>query len=133
MNCDLEIQIQNYLDEINQHLPKEYPDKQRILNMIRNDLIAYLEEHSSAGFKDAEAEFGDVSEMIDSLMKTLPGAAIHTALIKKRQRQKILISLCVLLFIVLCFVGRYLYILDGISAVITDETISVYHTEPNIE
>lgn len=128
MSRDLEMQVQDYLDEIGQQLPKDYPNKQQILHMIKNDLDTYLQEHPDAGFMDAEEEFGNATEMVDSLMKQLPGAAFHAVLRKKRRRQRILTALCVLLLIVLGFMGRQLYRLWGYSGVIIEERISTYDT-----
>lgn len=133
MSRDLKMQVQNYLDEIGRQLPKDYPNKQQILHMIRNDLDIYLQEHPDAGFMDAEEEFGNASEMVDSLMKQLPGAAIHAALRKKRRRQRILTALSVLLLIVLGYMGNYLYLLWDASEVTIEKVISTYDTELNIE
>lgn len=125
MNHRLQKEIKRYVNNISKQIPKNYPNKRTLMNVLRFNLDDFLSEHPESTMDNIIEEFGSPTKIAASFMEELPEADIVATMQKRRKIFTIMFVVCFVCFIIFIFILRYVYDWYQNDALILEETLYV--------
>lgn len=104
-------ELENYLSKIYNQLLITYNKEEanRILAMLRQSALEFLEENPNASFEDFQTQYGDIDEFSETTIFNANSTDISNKLDKTRIFKKFLISIIIILLILSCIkIGLYI-------------------------
>lgn len=125
MNNRLQKDINRYKKSISKQIPKNYPNKSVLMNLIIKNIDDFLLEHPEATMDNIIEEFGFPSKIAASFIEELSDTDIAAAIQKKHRIYKIAFITCFVCFITFLFTLHYIYNWYQNDALIMEETLYV--------
>lgn len=125
MKRNIKKEAEQYIKIISKQIPKDYPNKTALLNMIRQNMNDFILEHPDCTIDDIIEEFGSSAELTAYWMEEMPDSDLVATLQKSHRSFIILLIACLICFAVFFFTSQYVrnwYIND---ALIVEETLYV--------
>ncbi len=106
IKTNLEKKVNAYIKKIKSQIPVSYPNRNDIIQTIRQNIDNFRAEHPRASFNEIIEEFGSVTEVAASFLDELPEQEISSILQKKRKMLHIFFALfliCAMIFFVVLY------------------------------
>lgn len=101
--------IKNYIKEISRQIPKDYPNKAKILKNMKQDLQNRMQESPPESWNTILDDFGTPAENLEFLISEYSGNDISNTLQTKKNQTLFLFTICILFsFFAFCSLG-YMY------------------------
>ena len=107
MNHKLQKDVKRYLRTISKQIPKDYPNKSTLMDMLYRNLDEYLTEHPESTLDSMIEEFGSPTKIAASFIEEMPENTIVES------------------FIIFVFILKYVYNWYQNDALIAEETLYV--------
>ena len=125
MNHKLQKDVKRYLRTISKQIPKDYPNKSTLMDMLYRNLDEYLTEHPESTLDSMIEEFGSPTKIAASFIEEMPENTIVETFQKKHRLYFTLSIACFLCFIIFVFILKYVYNWYQNDALIAEETLYV--------
>lgn len=125
MSNKLQKDINRYIKNISKQIPKNYPNKSALMNMIIRNLDNFLLEYPQSTIDDIVEEFGSPSKIAASFIEELSDTDIVAAIQKKHRSYTFAFIAFFVCFIIFLFTLQYIYNWYQNDALILEETLYV--------
>lgn len=125
MKHKLQKEVEHYLKKISKHIPKNYPNKNKLLGIIRQNINEFLSEYPESTMDNIIKEFGTPTELAASFIEEMSESDLAKTLQKKQKILVIAGIACFLCIIISIFILKYVYDWYRNDAIIVEETLYV--------